>query len=87
MQRVLLQVRHSLPSPAVWKLDRRLRPAATKRAQFVSFLEHSGYRTHHVDTYERSLRRRRFAKALLIGGTAFAVAWIAIESARAVSMF
>lgn len=87
MQRVLLQFRHSLPSPAVWKLDRRLRPTATKRAQFVSFLESSGYRSHSVDSYERRLRRRRLVKVALIAATVYAVAWVVIESARAVSMF
>ena len=53
----------------------------------MSFLESSGYRTHDVDAYERSLRRRRAAKAVLVWATAFAVAWVVLESARAVSMF
>jgi uroporphyrinogen-III synthase len=87
MRRILQQIVHSLPSRAGRRLDRSLRPAGTKRAQFVSFLESSGYRTHDVDAYERSLRRRRAAKAVLVWATAFAVAWVVLESARAVSMF
>jgi hypothetical protein len=87
MRRVLHQLVHSLPSPAGFRLDRRLKPAGTRRAQFVSYLESSGYRTHDVDTYERSLRRRRAAKALFIWATAFAAAWVVIESAKAVSIF
>lgn len=87
MRRVLSQLLHSLPSPTGRRLDRRLKPAGTRRAQFVSFLESSGYRTHDVDAYERSLRRRRAAKALLMWATAFAIAWVVLESARAVSMF
>jgi uroporphyrinogen-III synthase len=68
-------------------LDRRLRATSSRRAQFVSFLESSGYRMHSVDAYERSLKRRRFAKSALVWASAFAVAWVVIESARAVSMF
>lgn len=87
MRRVVLQLLHSLPSRNGRKLDRRLRPTSTRRAQFVSFLESSGYRTHTVDSYERSLRRRRLAKVALMWSTAFAAAWIVLESAQAVSMF
>lgn len=68
-------------------MDRRLRPTSSRRAQFVSFLESSGYRMHNVDAYERSLQRRRFVKGALIWASAFAVAWVVIESARAVSIF
>lgn len=87
MRRLLHQLRHSLPSLAGRRLDRRLRPTGTRRAQLVSFLEASSYRTHDVDAYERSLRRRRAAKAVLVWATAFAVAWVVIESANALMMF
>ncbi len=87
MRRILQQLRQRLPSGNGRKLDRRLRATSSRRAQFVSFLESSGYRTHDVDAYERSLRRRRAAKAMVMWATAFAVAWVVIESARAVSMF
>ncbi|MBA4137343.1 MAG: hypothetical protein C0518_08525 [Opitutus sp.] len=87
MRRALSQLWHSLPTLTGRKLDRRLKSTSTRRAQFVSFLESSGYRTHDVDAYERSLRRRRAAKAVLVWATAFAVAWVVLESARAVSMF
>jgi uroporphyrinogen-III synthase len=87
MRRVLRNLLHSLPSLAGRRLDRRLRTTATRRAQLVSFLESSGYRTHDVDVYERSLRRRRAAKALLVWATAFAVAWLVLESANALTMF
>jgi uroporphyrinogen-III synthase len=87
MRRALLNFLHNLPSAAGRRLDRRLRTTATRRAQLVSFLESTGYRTRSVDVYERSLRRRRAAKALLIWATAFAVAWVVLESANAVTMF
>lgn len=87
MRRVVRQLLRSFPSVSGRKLDRRLRATSTRRAQFVSFLESSGYRTHTVDAYERSLRRRRVAKVVLMWATAFAAAWIVLESAQAVSMF
>ena len=87
MRRLLHQFLHSLPSLSGRRLDRRLRSTSTRRAQLVSFLESSGYRTHNVDSYERSLRRRRFAKAALMWATAFAVAWVVLESANALVMF
>lgn len=87
MRRVLLQILHSLPSLSGRRLDRRLHSAGRRRAQFASFLEASGYRTHSVDAYERSLRRRRAAKALLVWASAFGAAWVVIESAHALVMF
>lgn len=72
-----------LPTTSPFRLDRCLRVSGVKQAQFVSYLESSGYRTHQVDRYEQSLRRRRFAKAAFFWITAFAAAWVVIESAKA----
>lgn len=87
MRHSLQELLSSLPSLRGRRLDRRLKATKTRRAQLASFLESTGYRTHTVDTYERSLRRRRAAKAVLMWATAFAAAWIVLESAKAVSMF
>jgi len=87
VSRILRQLLQRLPARQPRRLDQRLRTTSSRRAQFVSFLESSGYRTHTVDTYERSLQRRRFAKNALMWAAAFAVAWVVIESARAVSIF
>ncbi|HLP26783.1 MAG TPA: hypothetical protein VK477_13965 [Acidobacteriota bacterium] len=87
VSRFLRQLLQRIPSRTPRRLDQRLRTTSSRRAQFVSFLESSGYRTHNVDTYERSLQRRRFAKAAFVWATAFAIAWVVIESARAVSIF
>lgn len=84
---VMRRLLQSLRPHSSRRLDGQLRSAGSKRAQFVSFLESSGYRTHNVDAYERSLRRRQFAKFAFKWATAFGVAWIVIESARAVSIF
>lgn len=86
MRRSLHLLLHRLPVPNGFRLDRELRNSGVKRAKFVSYLESSGYRTNHVDSYERSLRRRKLAKVLLFWATAFVAAWIFIESAKALTM-
>lgn len=76
-----------LPIALGVRSDKRLRTARVKHAQFACFLEETGFRTHNVDRYERSLRRRRVAKVLFLWGSAFAAAWVILESARAVMLF
>ena len=76
-----------LPTSSPFRLDRCLRVSGVKQAQFVSYLESSGYRTHHVDRYEQSLRRRRLAKAVFFWVSAFAAAWVVLESAKALIIY
>jgi hypothetical protein len=76
-----------LPTTVPFRLDRTLRVSGVKQAQFVSYLESSGYRTHHVDRYEQSLRRRRLAKAVFFWVSAFAAAWVVLESAKALIIY
>jgi len=83
MRRLLNQ----LPINHGMRSDRRLKTTQLKHAQFASFLETDGFGIRHVDRYERSLRRRRIAKTILLWGTAFFVAWVALESARALTVF
>ncbi|MBI2514282.1 MAG: hypothetical protein HYV96_20100 [Opitutae bacterium] len=87
VSRFLRQLLQRIPSRTPRRLDQRLRTTRSRHAQFASFLQSSGSRMRHVDTYERSLQRRRFAKAVCMWAAAFAVAWVVIESARAVSIF
>lgn len=76
-----------LPISLGMRSDKRLRTAQMKHAQFACYLEESGFRTHNVDRYERSLRRRRAAKVLFLAASVFGAAWVIIESARAVMLF
>ena len=78
---------NQLPIALGMRSDKRLRTARVKHAQFACYLEDTGYRTHNVDRYERSLRRRRIAKGVFLWASAFAAAWIVLESARAVMVF
>ncbi|MFI5357483.1 MAG: hypothetical protein ACHQ4G_09125 [Opitutales bacterium] len=87
MPRLLHGLLHSLPTPGGFRLDRRLRLTNTRRVQFVSYLQASGYRARHVDSYERSLKRRRWGKFFLLGSLVFGLAWVLLESARAVTLF
>ena len=87
MRRTLHQFLYRLPATTGLRLDRELRNSGVKRAKFVSYLEASGYRTHHIDTYERSLRRRKLMKMALFWMTAFVAAWIVIESAKALTIY
>ncbi len=76
-----------LPIALGMRSDKRLRTAQVKHAQFACYLEETGFRTHNPDRYERSLRRRRVAKVLLLWASAFGAAWVVLESARAVMLF
>ena len=76
-----------LPIALGMRTDKHLRTTRVKHAQFASFLGESGFRSFNVDRYERSLRRRRFGKGLLMWLSAFGAAWIVLESARAVMLF
>jgi hypothetical protein len=87
MSYALRRLLNHLPIALGMRSDKRLRTARVKHAQFACYLEETGFRTHNVDRYERSLRRRRVAKGLFLWATAFGVAWIVLESARAVVMF
>lgn len=83
MRRLLNQ----LPINHGMRSDRRLRTTQLKHAQFATFLEMDGFGSHHVDRYERSMRRRRIAKLILLWGTAFFAAWVALESVRALTIY
>lgn len=76
-----------LPIHVGARSDRCLRTTRLKHAQFASFLEETGFRSRQVDHYERNLRYRRLVKVFFMWATAFALAWITLESARAVTMF
>ena len=66
----------------------RIQTTRLRNAQFVSFISetHSfGHRS--TDRYEQHLRRRKQLKALLWIALVSGGAWIAIESAHALTLF
>jgi hypothetical protein len=85
---MLRELRNWMDPPLVrmWSVDNsRIQTACTKNAPFISTLVESGFRQMNVDCYEAS-RRRAFKGALfwLLGA---GCAWVAVESARALSMY
>ena len=87
MSYAMRRLLNNLPIQVGTRSDRRLRTTGMKHVQFASFLETGGFRDHHVDHYDRSLRRRRFAKRLLVLSLIAFGAWIAVESAKALTLF
>jgi hypothetical protein len=87
MSYTLRRLLNHLPIALGMRTDKHLRTTRVKHAQLASFLGESGFRSFNVDHYERSLRRRRFAKGLFLWASAFGAAWIVLESARAVMLF
>jgi len=85
--RLLRQLLNRLPFHTSVRTDRRLKMTRARHAQFVSFLQSSGYRTHNVDRYEQSLRRRRAVKGVLYWLSAVGASWIVLESAKALTLF
>ncbi|MEX2381037.1 MAG: hypothetical protein WD490_01525 [Opitutales bacterium] len=58
-----------------------------KNAQFVSFLEESGFRRVNSARYEKVMHRRRFFAYVFVFTVILAFSWVMIESARALSLF
>lgn len=84
MLRVLLNACHR---PAV-RLGLRRDPRGRFRdPQFVSFMAHSNRTKLGPDVHDMVLRSRRLMRTLFKFGLVGGVAWVALESARALSVF
>jgi hypothetical protein len=55
--------------------------------RFVSFLSQNNRKTLNTDFQDAVLRGRRLARNVLIVAAAAGAAWIALESAKALSLF
>jgi hypothetical protein len=55
--------------------------------RFVSFIVQSNRKTLNTDLRDAMLRGRAFARRMLVVGLTLAGAWIAVESAQALSVF
>ncbi|MEX2382250.1 MAG: hypothetical protein WD490_07695 [Opitutales bacterium] len=65
----------------------RSRNHAVRNAQFVGFLETSGFRTTNPLRQEKTMNRRRFVVNLLVGFLLLGFVWVMMESAHALSLF
>jgi hypothetical protein len=59
----------------------------TRNAQFISFLDESGFRRVDPNKYERAMRRRRVVAFACVWLMVAGFAWVVIESAQALSIF
>ena len=68
--------------------NRTIRTTVIRNAQFVSFISESGSAArHHPDRHDRRLRRQKLTRMAIAASAAAGVAWMAIESAKALSIF
>lgn len=78
---------NQLPFAFAIRSDRRLRTTRLKPVHFACYQEAAESSSHHLARHERSLRRQRVGKWLLQWTSAFAAAWIVLESTRALDVF
>ena len=85
----LFKRRSGRPPIRMGRVDNRtIRTTVTRNAGFVSFISESGSASGlHPDRHDRRLRRQKFVRWLVTGACASAFSWIALESARALSIF
>lgn len=68
-------------------LDRDRRHGRLRDPRFVSFVAQSNRRTLNTDLRDAVLRGRVFFRKVLLTAAIIGVAWIALESAKALSVF
>lgn len=73
-----------LPSPL---MQHRKEDHQVVNAQFVSFLENSGFRKRMIDRQSTNKRIRRIAAIAFSWALAFGFVWVVIESAQALELF
>jgi hypothetical protein len=81
---------HTLRKPTVPHsafLHRSVERTSTRNAQFISFLDNSGFRRVDTDKWERKMRRQRLVAYALLWTMVAGFAWVVIESAQALSLF
>lgn len=69
-----------------------MRPSAwttpVRNGQFASFMSVQGCsRRRHSDRHDRRLQVQKFTRVLTMTGVAIGFAWVALESAKALSFF
>ena len=68
-------------------LDNSSEDSRIQNAQFVSFLQKSGFRKRQLDRHERAKRFKKFV-AVAFGWIIFGgVLWVVVESAQALERF
>jgi hypothetical protein len=69
-------------------MDRRGRTTPVRNGQFVSFMSVQGCsRRRHPDRHDRRLHFQKLTRAVLTLAGVVGFAWVALESAKALSVF
>jgi hypothetical protein len=85
---VLRALKQLLPRPALrFGLRRDLGHGRLRDPRFVSFVAQSNRRTLNTDFRDAVLRGRVLVRRALVAAAVLGAAWIALESAQALSVF
>jgi len=68
-------------------LDRSSEDFRMQNAQFVSFLQKSGFRHHQLNRHEKTKRLKKLVSALVAWSLIVGLIWIVVESAQALELF
>lgn len=77
------------PAIRMGRVDNRvIRTTVTRNAGFVSFVSASRAASRlHPDRHDRRLRRAKWARTVVTAALGLLSAWVALESAQALSIF
>lgn len=91
MIRALLQFLRILRIPTFIRgrgMERRGWQTPVRNGQFASFMSVQGCsRRRHADRHDRRLHMQKLTRAVAVFAAAAGFAWIALESAKAISLF
>ena len=68
-------------------LDSNSEDYRMQNAQFVSFLQKSGFRRQQLDRHEKTKRLKKFVSIALVWIVGGAFLWVLVESAQALELF
>lgn len=70
-----------------WLRRNEERDDSVKNAQFVSFLQQSGFRKRQLNRHQKTQRLKKFIAVAAIWTLLLCFSWIAFESAAALELF
>ena len=68
-------------------LDRSSDDFRMQNAQFVSFLQKSGFRHHQLNRHHKTERLKKLVSTLVAWGFVIGLVWVVVESAQALELF
>tara|TARA_B100000519_G_scaffold193447_1_gene196072 strand:- start:4614 stop:4895 length:282 start_codon:yes stop_codon:yes gene_type:complete len=68
-------------------LDRSSDDFRMQNAQFVSFLQKSGFRQRLLNRHDKTKRLKKIVSALVAGSLVIGLIWVVVESAQALELF